>query len=168
MPTEIPPQQSPGRKTRPAYTRRRRTWYGHGQTAPVEKNVFGQFLHDIQYVFAEISLVSLPVLYYFLVSAPAMKETAFVAWMVMVIVATLIHIGSIRPLATDTLGWVTITPLLVGVRFIYYNLTLLAATYGGLALAAGVGAPVLSIGVAGVVGAASMLVFPRLAETVVR
>lgn len=160
----------PGRKTGPAYTRRRRTWYGHAKTASVEKPPVRRFLHDLPYVFTEILVVSIPALYYILVSAPVttfgVKDTVFVACMTMVGVATLIHTGLIRPLATDTLGWVTLTPTLVAVRFVYYNLVLLAAAYGSLALGALVSAPLLALGVAGVIGAASMLAFPRLAETI--
>lgn len=93
---------------------------------------------------------------------------AIVAWMTMVSVVTLIHTGLIQPLATDALGWVTLTPTLIGLRFVYYNLTLLAATYGSLAFGAFVGSPLLALGAVGVVSAVPMLAFPRLAETVAR
>lgn len=162
----------PGRKTGPAYSRRRRTWYGHAETASVEKPAVRRFLHDLPYVFTEILVVSIPALYYILVNAPVtafgVKDTAFVVWMTMVGVATLIHTGLVRPLATDTLGWVTLTPALVGLRFVYYNLTLLAAAYGSLALGALAGSPVLALGAAGVVSAGAMLALPRLAEMVAR
>ncbi|MFC6904256.1 hypothetical protein [Halalkalicoccus tibetensis] len=86
----------------------------------------------------------------------------------MTLVATAIHTGLVRPLVTDTLGWVSITPALVGLRLVYYNLTLLAASYGSVALAALVGYPPAAFASAVGVSGLAMLAFPRLAETVAR
>lgn len=162
----------PGRKTRPAYSRRRRTWFGVGQTGSAEKTVFGRFLHDIPYVFLEVFGLSLPASYYILSTVLdggyGITGTAFVTVITMTIVATMIYTGLIRPLATDTLGWVSITPALVGVRLVYYNLALLVAAYGGVALATLVAYPPISLGVAVVVGGVAMLAFPRIAEGVAR
>ena len=161
-----------GRKTRPAYSRQRRTWFGWGQTGSAEKSIFEQFLHDIPYVFLEVFGLSLPASYYILSTVLdggyGITGTAFVAVLTMTIVATVIHIGLIRPLATETLGWVSITPALVGVRLVYYNLALLLVAYGGVALATLVAYPPISLGVAVVVGGVAMLAFPRFAEAVVR
>ncbi|ELY46044.1 hypothetical protein C496_02140, partial [Natronorubrum tibetense GA33] len=71
-----------------------------------------------------------------------------------------------RPLATETLGWVAISPLLIVLRLVYYNLALSVAVFGGVWLAGAVGIPALSLVVALVVSVASMLAFPRLAESV--
>ncbi|MEM4781874.1 MAG: hypothetical protein QXG03_09985 [Halalkalicoccus sp.] len=171
-PTDPPPRRVPGRKTRPAYTSSRRSWYGWGQTGSGEKSTFGQFLHDVPYVFAEISVFALPTLVW--ISATVIdggfgvSGSAFVAWATMTLVATALHTGLVRPLATDTLGWVSLTPALVGLRLVYYNLAFLLAAYGSVALATLVG--YLPVALAGAMGIAAlaMLLFPRLAETVAR
>ena len=163
---------APGRKTAPAYTRRRRIWYGMGKTGSDEKSAFGRFLHDVPYVYAEISVVSLPALWYVLLTVRnggfGVMGSALVVWTAMTLVATVIHMGSIRPLATGTLGWVSLSPSLVGLRLVYYNLAVLVGSYGSVALAALIGYPPLSLGTAAVVGILSMITFPRLAETVAR
>ncbi|MFC7008460.1 hypothetical protein [Halalkalicoccus salilacus] len=162
----------PGRKTRPAYSRRRRIWFGWGQTGSAEKTVFGLFLHDVPYVFLEVFGLSLPASYYILNTVFdggfGATGAAFVAWVTMTIVATLIHMGLIRPLATETLGWVSITPFLVGVRLVYYNLVLLVAAYASVALATLVAYPPISLVIAALVGCVAMMAFPRLAEAVAR
>jgi hypothetical protein len=94
--------------------------------------------------------------------------TTFVAWMTMTAVATAIHTGSVRPLATRMRGWVSISPVLVGLRVVYYNLVLLVAVFGSTTLAALTGYPFVAVGFAAVVGAVAMLAFPRLAESVAR
>lgn len=162
----------PGRKTRPAYSRRRRIWFGWGQTGSAEKTVFGLFLHDIPYVFLDVFGLSLPASYYILNTVLdggfGITGAAFVTWVTMTVVATLIHMGLIRPLATDTLGWVSLTPVLVGVRLVYYNLVLLTAAYGSVAFATLVAYPPISLGIAVLVGAVAMLAFPWLAEAIAR
>lgn len=164
-------ERVPGRKTRPAYTDRRRTWFGWGQIGYAEKNVFGRFLHDLPYVFLEVFVAGLPAIWYIFATAPVVgfgvKDTGFVAWMTMIIVATLVHMGLVRPLATDTLGWVSITPTLVGLRVVYYNAALLAAAYGGV-LVAGVTSPLIPVAVAAILAGVAMLAFPALAEAVAR
>lgn len=161
----------PGRKTRPAYTSSRRSWYGWGNTGSGEKSTFGRFLHDVPYVFAEIAVFALPTLVW--ISATVIdggfgvSGSAFAAWATMTFVAALIYTGLVRPLATDTLGWVSVSPALVGLRLVYYNATLLAASYGGVAIAALVGYPPAALAVAVGVAALAMLSFPRLAEAVV-
>lgn len=172
-PADPPPRQRvPGRKTRPAYASSRRSWYGWGSTGSGEKSAFGQFLHDAPYVFAEIAVLALPTLVW--ISATVVdggfgvSGSAFAAWATMTLVVTAIHTGLVRPLATDTLGWVSITPPLVGLRFAYYNLALLAASYGSVALAALVGYSPAAFPSAVGVSALAMLAFPRLAETVAR
>lgn len=143
-----------------------------GKTGSDEKSAFGRFLHDVPYLYAEISVISLPALWYVLLAASGggygVTGSALVTWTAMTLVATLIHMGSIRPLATATLGWVTLGPSLVGLRLVYYNLVVLVGSYGSVALAALVGYPPLSLVIAAVVGGISMLAFPRLAETVAR
>lgn len=134
--------------------------------------MFGRFLHDIPYVFLEVFGLSLPASYYILSTVVdggfGITGSAFVTVITMTIVATVIHMGLIRPLATETLGWVSITPALVGVRLIHYNLTLLVAAYSGVALATLVAYPPISLGVAVVVGCLAMMAFPRVGEEVAR
>lgn len=162
----------PGRKTRPAYTARRRSWYGWGQTGSGDKSAFGQFLHDMPYIFAEISVLSLPVLVWIAATVQdggfGVSGSAFVGWATMTVVATALHMGLVRPLATDTLGWVSITPSLVGLRVVYYNLAFLLTAYGSVALAALVGYPPVSLALAVAVATLTMLSFPRIAEIIAR
>ncbi|MFC6904257.1 hypothetical protein [Halalkalicoccus tibetensis] len=62
-PADPPPRKRvSGRKTCPAYTSSRRSWYGWGSTGSGEKSAFGQFLHDTPYLFAEIAVLALPTL----------------------------------------------------------------------------------------------------------
>lgn len=162
----------PGRKTRPAYSRRRRVWYGYGKQASDEKSRFGLLLHDAPYLFTEVSVLGLPALgYVFVVDFAGdvgITGTTFVVWLTMTALATAIHTGLVRPLATGTLGWVSISPTLVALRLVYYNLVLVVAAYGSVALAALVGYPSASLGIAAAVGAAAMLAFPRIGESVAR
>jgi hypothetical protein len=143
-----------------------------GETGSDEKSAFGRFLHDVPYLYAEISVLSLPALWYVLLTASdggyGVTGSALVAWTAMTLVATTIHMGLIRPLATGTLGWVTLRPSLVGLRLVYYNLVVLLGSYGSVALAALVGYPPLSLATAAAVGTLSMMAFPRLGETVAR
>lgn len=147
-------------------------WFGWGQTGSAEKNAYGRFLHDLPYVFLEVFGLSLPASYYVLSTVVdggfGVTGAAFVAVTTMTIVATVLHMGLVRPLATDTLGWVSMTLTLAGVRLVYYNLVLLVAAYGSVALATLVAYPPASLVVAVAVGCVAMMAFPRLAEEVAR
>ena len=115
----------PTRQTRAAQERRRSSWYGLGTAQRAEKDGVGVFLDDVVYVFADISLGSLPVLFLVMVGESPGRYGAetgvLVVWAVTVLVAALIRGGWITPLGTDVPGWVSLTPLLVAVRVPYYN-----------------------------------------------
>ena len=157
-----------GRETAAAESGTRQIWYGYGHLSRREKDGYGVFLHDVVRIYGEVSVISLPVLLF----VWAYPTTAFldvtamatVAWLTMTLVGTLVRGGWIQPLATDTPGWVTLAPTLLGLRLGYFNLTFAVSSFGGLALAdvTGVGPLGLlwSIGVA----ALAMLLFPRVAE----
>ncbi|MXV63163.1 hypothetical protein GS429_14010 [Natronorubrum sp. JWXQ-INN-674] len=163
-------ERVPGRQTRPAHSATRRTWYGYGKRARVEKSGFGRFLHDCSYVFGDISSLSLPVLFAIMAApgAGAFDATAagLLAWTTMVLIGTAIRGGWIRPPATETLGWVAVTPSLVALRLVYYNLALGIAVFGGVAMANAAGIAPLSLIVAFVVAAGSTLAFPRLSQSI--
>ncbi len=159
---------NPVRQTEPAYSATRRTWYGYGTLARSEKSRFGQFLHDCSHIFGDVSVLSLPVLFA-IMAAPGTgvydaTAAGLLAWMTMVAVGTAIRGGWIKPIATDTLGWVSLTPSLIVLRILYYNIVLAAAAFGGPALAIATGVGPLSLVVAGLLAVGSMLAFPRLAE----
>lgn len=166
----------PGRETAAARSNERRTWYGWGQLTRVEKNRFGLFLHDSPRMFAEVSLVSLPVLLLVMASPPTgwfdAKATGLVAWAVAVVVGTLVRIGLVRPFATRTLGWVTLNPWLTVLRIPYFNVGLGVAIFGGLAVDGAVtwlgGGDLVGVGTGlvwtGTVAAGVVLAFPRIAE----
>ncbi len=162
-------KSKPGRQTEPAYSSTRRTWYGYGSLARTEKSGFGRVLHDCSNIFGDVSILSLPVLFAIMAApGPGIYDATaagFLAWMTMVAVGTAIRGGWIKPLATDTLGWVSITPSLIVLRLVYYNLALAVAAFGGPALAIATGVGPLSLVVAAGVAILSMLCFPRLAES---
>lgn len=161
-------ERRPGRETRAANSRIRRTWYGYGKQTSAEKNAFGVFLHDLTYVFGEISIFGLPALFA-IALAPwtatfGPRAAGLVAWTAMVGVAAGIRGGSIAPIATDALGWVSLSPWLAVVRIAYYNLVLFVAAFGGSGLATLVGVPPLSVAVALAIAIVATLAFPALAE----
>jgi hypothetical protein len=88
----------PGRETAAAESRNRRTWYGYGKIARVEKSRFGVFLHDVTRIYGEISVLSLPALlvifHYPKTTFVDVTAMALVAWMTMVLVGTLIRGGA--------------------------------------------------------------------------
>lgn len=158
----------PARQTRAATSRRRQSWSGWGEGRVDEKDGVGVFLDDVAYAFADVSVPSLPVLYGLLAGAGAdwfgLKAFALVAWLTMVVGAALIRGGWVAPLATDAPGWVAVTPWLVALRLGYYNATLAAAAYGGRAVAAAWSPVAAAVG-ALLVGALSVALFPRVAES---
>ncbi|WP_293031829.1 hypothetical protein [Natronococcus sp.] len=164
--------RTPGRRTRPAYTRKRQSWYGYGTIASLEKSRFGCFLHDLTSIFGEVSIIGLPVL--LLVgmtdstASYGVTAAAIVAWLTMVLVGTLVRGGWVRPLGTETLGWLTFSPALIALRFVHYNTALAVASYGGVAVAVAVGVPPLSVAVAVIVGVGSMLALPAIGESIAR
>ncbi|WP_436343932.1 hypothetical protein [Natronorubrum sp. FCH18a] len=162
--------RNPGRQTRPANSATRRTWYGLGKLSRAKKSGFGRALHDCSHVFGDISILALPTLFAIMAApGPGIYDATaagLLAWTTMVAVGTAIRGGWIRPLATDTLGWVAVTPSLLVLRFVYYNLALSLAVFGGVWLADVLDVAPLSLGVAFVVSVVSILAFPRLAESV--
>ncbi len=158
----------PTRDTRPAISRERRSWYGMGSLTRVEKSGFGQFLHDISYIYADITVFGLPVLLYVWMTYPdtelGVTAPALAAWTVMIVVATLLRGGWIAPLRSETLGWVSTRPSLLTLRAVYYNLTLGVGVYGSVALARLTGLPAVGIGTAVVVATLGVMAFPRIAD----
>ena len=162
----------PGRETRPAHSRERRIWYGHGQLARAELSGPGRFIHDSLRVSADVSVASLPVLLFVLlaggVGTYGPRTAVFAGLLSMALVGTAVRGGWITPLATATRGWVSLSPSLVALRVVYYNLALALAAYGGVAVASAGGRPPASLGVAVLVGGAAALSFPRVAEATAR
>ena len=162
----------PGRDTGPAYSPERRTWYGYGSLSRQEKDGFGRFLHDATYIFGDISTMALPSFFYVMAAdtadSSAMTAGALVAWMTMWVVGTTIRGGWIRPFATETLGWVSLRPSLLGLRLIAYNGVILVAAAGGVAVADVVPMRYASLLFAFLVASLFTLSFPRVAESVAR
>ena len=138
----------------------------------LEKNAYGRFLHDVTYVFGEVAILGLPALMAVAVGdSPGFYgavAAVFAAWLTITVVGALIRGGWVRPLATETLGWVTFSPALIALRLAYYNGVFLAAGYGGPALADAVGVAPLSIAAAVGLALVATLAFPRLGEEVAR
>ncbi|MCU4740723.1 hypothetical protein [Natronoglomus mannanivorans] len=163
---------APGRQTGPATTATRRSWYGHGTLTRVEKSPVNRYLHDVTYVFADVSIPSLPVLFVVMMTSVeagfGAVPATMVGWATLVAVAAAIRGGWIQPPATDTPGWVAVTPSLVVLRLVYYNLLLFAVAYGSVALADLVGRPAASLGFAFAIALLATVLFPRVAESVYR
>ncbi|UPV74343.1 hypothetical protein M0R89_17640 [Halorussus limi] len=165
----------PARQTRAAESRRRQSWSGWGEGTVDEKDGIGVFLDDVTYVFADVSALSLPILWTVLVGGTnewvGVKTAALVAWLTTVAVGALIRGGWVTPLATDAPGWVALTPWLVALRVFYYNAALALAAYGGRALgeASSTVGPqwpsLATVGFAFAVGALAAALFPRVAES---
>jgi hypothetical protein len=158
----------PGRETAAARSSERWIWYGYGTLTRNRKDGIGTFLHDTVRLYAEVSVLALPALFYvwlyprtvfFDVTAMAM-----VAWMTMTVTGTLVRGGWVHPPATATPGWVTLAPSLLALRVPYFNLALLVASFGGLAVSGLVGRPLAGGLWAGGVAALSMLAFPRVVD----
>ena len=168
----MPTDRTPGRQTDVATSSTRRTWYGYGELARVEKSGFGRFLHDCSYVFGDVSFPLLPMLLVVMAtpgrSGYGPTGAALVAWTTLVLVGTAIRGGWIVPLATTTPGWVAFKPVLVLLRIGYFNLTMAVAVFGGVAVASAVGVAPLSLAFAAFVSALSALAFPRVGESVYR
>ncbi|MCU4717343.1 hypothetical protein [Halapricum hydrolyticum] len=139
-----------------------------GSLTYIEKSWFGRVLHDVVYTYADVTVFSLPMLLYVWVTQPfvdrALTAPALVTWITMVGVATLIRGGWIRPLGTETLGWVSGRYALLPVRVAYYNLTLIVAVFGGLAVEGLVGRTGLAVAWATCVGIGATLVFPTVVD----
>ncbi|MDZ5809910.1 hypothetical protein U4E84_00895 [Halorubrum sp. AD140] len=169
-------RRTPGREGAAARSGERRTWYGYGELTRVEKSRLGVFLHDTTRLFAEISVVSLPVLLLAMEHPPSgwfdAKATGLVAWIAAVVTATLVRGGFVRPLATATPGWVTLSPSLLLARIPYFNGGLALAIFGGLGVERSVatvvpdGALGIVLGLTWAAGVAVLLSlsFPRVAE----
>lgn len=165
--------QSAGRNTKAAQSRKRQTWAaGAGGVTTVEKDGFGLWIDDIVYAFTEISVTSLPILYIVLTTAGieffGAKSAAMIAWMTMVVVAGTIRGGWVTPLATDVPGWVSITPALVMLRLVYYNLVLGVTTYAGGMIGTTLALPLVSIVFAIFVAGLATGIFPRIADETYR
>lgn len=158
----------PGRETQAADSTERRIWYGHGTLGRVEKDPLGMFLQDVIRIYAEISVLSLPVLVLVMLLPPGVwydaTATALVAWMLMTAVGTLIRGGWIQPLATETAGWVTLSPWLLALRVVYFNLAFVVSAFGGVVVAAALGWPPAGVLWAGPVAIVLILLFPRVAQ----
>lgn len=168
MPSSSGRNDHPCRATRPARSRRRRGWFGHGKTNAKEKGNFGRFLDDVVYAFADVSVPLVPFLWFVMVSIPnlffGVKASALVAWTTMVVEVALIRGGWLSPLGTETPGWVSLTPSLLLLRLIYFNTLLAVVAYGGGSVAKTMGLPLVSIVVSVVCAGIGVGVFPRLAE----
>lgn len=158
----------PGREPHAAETNYRRGWFGWGQASQVEKNAFGLLFNDFYRLAAEVLVLTLPVLWYLSFVADSAGLGVFNAWLVasaaMVVVGTLVRVGWVRPLLTDTPGWVRLFPKLIALRVVYFNLALLLVMYAGFAVETVTGEPLAGIVVAGVGGTATVLLFPRLTD----
>ncbi len=163
-------QDVPGRDTRPAYSSRRRTWYGHGTLTLAEKSPPNRFLHDATYIFADISIFALPALLYVMGTdvgtTGVLSAVTLTTWLSMVAVATAIRGGWLKPLATDTLGWLAFRPVSVGIglRVVAYNLILYGGALAGFTVGMTLEQPLLALTVGPLLSVVPMLVIPAIGE----
>lgn len=159
----------PGRETRAATSTYRSEFLGIGNRGVSEKDRLGALLADFGRIVGEIGGLTLPVMLYLPFAPfwgpPALFETWLVALTTMVVVATLIRNGRIASLPfTDAPGWARLFPTLILLRLLYFNGTLLAAIYGGGAVAGLTGAVSAGLVWSLVVAATAMLLFPRAVD----
>ncbi|WP_331233177.1 hypothetical protein [Natronorarus salvus] len=169
----LPPRgEAPGRKTRPAYTDRRQIWYGMGKRGSDEKGTVAQLLHDVPTLFAEVFVLGFPAIAYVYVAdfdgGAGLSGPTFVLWITMTAVGTAIHAGLVRPPFTEFLGWVTLSPSLVVLRVVYYNLVLIGGVHASAAIGSLAGDGTSGLVAAVAIGTFAMLVFPALADAVAR
>lgn len=154
----------PGRETRAATTTYRSEFLAIGNRAGSEKDRLGALLADFGRIAGEVAGTTLPAMLYlpFALGQPAaLFETWLVGLATIVAVATLIRNGRIASLPfTDAPGWVRLFPTLILLRLLYFNGALLAAIYGGGAVAAVTGATAAGLAWSIVVCATATLVFP--------
>ena len=159
-----------GRTPRPAETNTRRSFTGHGTLTTVEKDGLGLLIDDTVYAFADISVPCIPLLYVIMVTTTVefggIKSAAMIGWLTMVLGTALIRGGWIQPLFTDIPGWVSLSPLLIGLRFLYFNLALAVIAYGGDSLGKTVQVPILPMGWAVMIGGLAVGIFPALAGAI--
>lgn len=162
----------PGRDTKPAYSAERRTWYGHGTLTRAEKPPVRRYLHDVTYVFSELSVLGLPaIVLAFLfpdTSAYGVSAATLVAWLTMTAVAAGIRGGWIPPLATDVRGWLSLAPSLILLRVVYYNVVFLVVGFGSPALAQALEVPPVALALAAAASVLAVMIFPRLGESFYR
>jgi len=158
----------PGREQSVAETNYRRGWAGLGRASQVEKNAVGRFITDSYRVLGEVTVLTLPTLWYLRYAAESASVGIFNMWILastaMALVGTLIRGGWLRPLWTDAPGWVRLLPKLVALRLGYFNLMLVVAMQGGLTVAGLTGAAAVGLLFATAVGALTALLFPRVAD----
>ena len=145
--------------------RRRQTFYGLGDITGVEKNVYGRFFDDVVYTFAEVSVLSLPALWWVLLFVPVSeyfgtKNATLLAWLTMAFGVALFRGRLVSPPKTDFDGWIGLAPSLVVFRLFYYNIALgvigSVAGFIGTDLGSVIGSIVVAIGLA----ASTIAAFP--------
>lgn len=164
--------RAPGRNTRSAESTYRRSWAGYGRFIRVEKSAFGRYLHDLAYVFGEVSFLALPALYYVMAvggeDAAGATGAALVAWLTMTVVGAAIRSGWFTPPGTDVPGWVSVTPALIGLRLVYFSATVAIAALGGVTVAELVGPPAIALGWSAAVSTVATCLFPVVGERLAR
>ncbi|GEM_PF-612770 len=155
----------PGRDTRNATSSKRRTWYGYGTLTRTEKPPAGRYLHDVTFVFSDLSVLGLPaILVAFAYADPSpygVSAATLVGWLTMTAVGAAIRGGWISPLATDIPGWVSLAPTLLVFRLLYHNVAFLVIAFGSTWLAGQLGVAPLSLFFAMATGVLAVMLFPR-------
>lgn len=160
---------TPGRETGVAESSVRRIWFGYGSLTRAEKDSTGVLLHDTIRIYGEVSVLSLPALFAVMSATPVdaawldPKATGLVAWLTMTVVGVLVRGGWIRPLATSV-GWVRLSPTLLVLRLLYFNLTVAVATFGGIAIGTAVGLGPVSVLWSSGFTTLAILLFPRTTD----
>lgn len=158
----------PGRETRAATTTYRSEFLAIGNRAGSEKDRLGALIADVGRIVGEVGATTLPVMLYlpFAVWRPAaLFETWLAALTTVIAVATLIRNGRIASLPfTDAPGWARLLPTLIPLRLLYFNGTLLAAIYGGGAVADLTGSTAAGLALSVAVSAAATVSFPRAVD----
>lgn len=123
-----------------------------------EKEGVERWLEDVFFALGEVTFLALPALFSLMDAEPnvPLKYAAMFVWATLVLAT-----GTMRD---DRFGgrWPPVSPVLVAVRFVYYNAVVLAGAYGGAAVDLSLGSPVVTAAVATLVALAAAAGFPRL------
>jgi len=127
-----------------------------------EKEGVEQWVESVFFAVGEVTFLGLPAFYGLMDAEPnaPLKFAALFAWLALVIC-----IGTFRGPWLDV-DWPPVTPLLLLLRLLYYNVVIAPVAYGGAAIDLAFHLPTVTAAVAVLLSVGSAVAFPRLARAV--
>jgi hypothetical protein len=127
-----------------------------------EKEGVEQWVESVFFAVGEVTFLGLPAFYGLMDAEPnvSLKFAALFSWLALVVC-----VGSFGGPWLDV-DWPPVTPLLLLLRLLYYNVVIAAVAYVGAAIDLSLHSPAVTATVAVLLAVGSALVFPRLARAV--